>query len=315
MNADDPFSKATSETAGMLYRQVAHLNQRLRSTKPGEGPGVSRMGILGRLAQGGPATASALADHLGLQPQSMTRLLASLQEDRFIQREPDESDRRQSLIRLTDTGRALLVVEVAKRRARLARALASALTPVEQEMLRLAAGLMERVASAMEETSSMSVASPKAAPANFNDSPSAIKPDSHVNIMEPRITSLTLGVADLTRAIRFYRDGLGFPTSVEEGAHIAFFSTRGTRFVLYPLDRLAEYAGVTPPPSGQFSGVLLTHGVRAEADVAAVLALAEKAGGRIVKPAKKVFWSGTAGFFADPDGHIWEVSWSPHGGE
>lgn len=130
--------------------------------------------------------------------------------------------------------------------------------------------------------------------------------------MESRITTVTLGVADLTRSIRFYRDGLGFPTSVEEGAPIAFFRTGGTRLVLYPVDRLAEYIGPVPRPvSGQFGGITLGHSVRKKEEVAEVLALAEKAGGKITRPGCDEFWGGHSGYFADPDGYYWEVAWAP----
>jgi len=130
--------------------------------------------------------------------------------------------------------------------------------------------------------------------------------------MEPRISSITLGVSDLTRAIRFYRDGLGFPTQVEDGAPIAFFTTGGTRLSLYPLDRLAKYVGpdVTGVPN-QFGGIVLAHNVRKKEEVAPVLALAARAGGRIVRPAMDVFWGGYGGIFSDPDGYYWEVAWAP----
>ncbi len=116
--------------------------------------------------------------------------------------------------------------------------------------------------------------------------------------MEPRISALTLGVADLSRSIRFYRDGLGFPTKVKQGAPIAFFNTGGTRLVLYPLDRLAEYvgSGVRPAP-GSFGGFTMGHNVRSKEEVAQVLALAEQAERKVVKPAQDEFWGGYSGTF------------------
>lgn len=130
--------------------------------------------------------------------------------------------------------------------------------------------------------------------------------------MESRISTITLGVSDLTRSIHFYRDGLGFPTTVEKGAPIAFFRTGGTRLVLYPIDRLAEYIGEGVRPCiGQFGGITLGHSVRTKAEVAEVLALAEKAGGRIARPGRDEFWGGHSGYFADPDGYYWEVAWAP----
>jgi catechol 2,3-dioxygenase-like lactoylglutathione lyase family enzyme len=130
--------------------------------------------------------------------------------------------------------------------------------------------------------------------------------------MDPRISVITLGVRDLPRAIRFYRDGLKFPTSAADDASIAFFMTTGTRFALYPLDKLAEDVapGLKLSPGG-FGGVTLGHIVRRREDVAATLAFAEAAGGRIVKPAQDVFWGGHSGYFSDPDGYFWEVAWGP----
>lgn len=130
--------------------------------------------------------------------------------------------------------------------------------------------------------------------------------------MEPRISVLTLGVRDLPRAIRFYRDGLGFPTDAPDDAPIAFFATAGTRFALYPLQALADDIGAgLEPSSGGFGGVTLGHVVRRKEDVALTLALAEEAGGRIVKPAQDTFWGGHSGYFTDLDGYFWEVAWGP----
>jgi uncharacterized protein len=130
--------------------------------------------------------------------------------------------------------------------------------------------------------------------------------------MEPRISVITLGVTNLPRAIRFYRDGLGFPTKAKDDADIAFFSTTGARFALYPLDKLAEdISPSTPHTQSGFSGLTISHNVRSKEQVAQVLAQAESAGGKILKPAQDVFWGGHSGYFADPDGHHWEVAWNP----
>jgi catechol 2,3-dioxygenase-like lactoylglutathione lyase family enzyme len=130
--------------------------------------------------------------------------------------------------------------------------------------------------------------------------------------MEPRISIITLGVADLGRAVHFYRDGLGFPTSYKDGEGIAFFQTGGTRLALYPRQLLAEDIGPDLAP-GQpgFGGITLAHNVRTKAEVAQVLALAERSGATIVKPAQDVFWGGHSGYFRDQDGYHWEVAWGP----
>lgn len=129
--------------------------------------------------------------------------------------------------------------------------------------------------------------------------------------MEPRITVVTLGVGDLDTSISFYRDGLGLPMQDrDEGIDIAYFSLRGLWLALYPRDALAEDATVPADGSG-FSGVTLAHNVSEEAAVERLLEEAEAAGGRIVKPAQDATWGGYSGYFADPDGHLWEVAYSP----
>jgi catechol 2,3-dioxygenase-like lactoylglutathione lyase family enzyme len=130
--------------------------------------------------------------------------------------------------------------------------------------------------------------------------------------MEPRISIITLGVSDLPRSLRFYRDGLGFPTTAKEGDGIAFFVTAGTRLALYPFDKLAEDIAPGVTSSHGFSGITLAHNVRRKEQVADVLALAAKAGGKIVKEAQDVFWGGHSGYFTDPDGYFWEVAWAPN---
>lgn len=134
--------------------------------------------------------------------------------------------------------------------------------------------------------------------------------------MKPRITVLTLGVDDLERAVRFYRDGLGLHTpgivgtQFEHGA-VAFFELQsGLQLALWPRTSLAHDAGlpVTPRSSTDFS---IGHNVASKAEVDEVLAQAAAAGAVIVKPAHETFWGGYAGYFMDPDFHLWEVVWNP----
>ncbi|KTG08302.1 glyoxalase [Haloprofundus marisrubri] len=127
--------------------------------------------------------------------------------------------------------------------------------------------------------------------------------------MDPEITLVTLGVDDLDESIRFYRDGLGFPMrDREDDSDVAFFTLDGTWLSLYPRNLLAEDAKVPDEETG-FSGITLAHNVSERDEVNAVLEEAEAAGGRIVKPAQDVFWGGYSGYFADPDGHLWEVAY------
>ena len=134
--------------------------------------------------------------------------------------------------------------------------------------------------------------------------------------MDPRITIVTLGVDDLDRAVAFYRDGLGLKTEgivgteFEHGA-VAFFALAGgLKLALWPRASLAHDAGlpVGPASTTEFA---LAHNVGSRERVEAVMAEAEAAGAVIVKPAADTFYGGYAGYFQDPDGHLWEVAWNP----
>ena len=129
--------------------------------------------------------------------------------------------------------------------------------------------------------------------------------------MEPRLSLVTLGVADLARAIAFYRDGLGPPLRPESAGDIAFFGLAGVWLALCPRSALAEDALSAPQGSG-FRGFTLAHNLRSEAEVDALLAQACAAGATLVKPAQKTFWGGYSGYFADPDGFLWEIAHNPH---
>lgn len=128
--------------------------------------------------------------------------------------------------------------------------------------------------------------------------------------MEQRLSLITLGVRDLARARAFYLDGLGWTEAPVGGDGVVFIQLGGIALGLWSRDSLAEDARV---PTGEpgFSGVALAYNTRSREEVDAVLALAERAGGRITKPAEEAFWGGYSGYFADPDGHLWEVAWNP----
>jgi catechol 2,3-dioxygenase-like lactoylglutathione lyase family enzyme len=127
--------------------------------------------------------------------------------------------------------------------------------------------------------------------------------------MEPRLTLVTLGVEDVPRARDFYRR-LGFVAAGPGSDSVAFFSAGGVVLALFGRKDLAKDATVSDSRPG-FSGVALAHNVRSEPEVEAVLKEAAAAGGRIVKPAQRAFWGGYSGYFADPDGHLWEVAHNP----
>ena len=135
--------------------------------------------------------------------------------------------------------------------------------------------------------------------------------------MKPRISVLTLGVADLDRALDFYRDGLGLPTEgivgreYEHGA-VAFFDLAGgLKLAIWAEDDLAFDSGLAKAPASPTS-FSIGHNVSRRDEVDEVMGQARGAGADIVKPAADTFYGGYAGYFRDPDGHLWEVVWNPH---
>lgn len=134
--------------------------------------------------------------------------------------------------------------------------------------------------------------------------------------MEARISLITLGVSDLDRSVAFYRDGLGLPTEgiigreFEHGA-VAFFPLGGgLRLALWAQADLAHDTGLAAAPVSP-TGFALAHNVLHRSEVDAVMAAAGRAGAKVVKPAQDTFYGGYAGYFQDPDGHLWEVAWNP----
>ena len=134
--------------------------------------------------------------------------------------------------------------------------------------------------------------------------------------MKPRGTFITLGVDDLPHSVAFYRDGLGLPTPGivgEEFEHsaVAFFEMQpGLKLALFPRQNLARDAGIPQEPQSR-TEFALAHNVAAREEVDAVIQQAKDAGAAIIKPPQDTFWGGYAGYFADPDGHLWEVAWNP----
>lgn len=127
--------------------------------------------------------------------------------------------------------------------------------------------------------------------------------------MEQRVSLITLGVADIDRAASFYT-ALGWrPVDSPDG--VVAFDLIGQTLGLYPKSMLAEELGIRVEDITGFSGITLAHNLRSKEEVALLLARAEAAGGRIVKPAQDVFWGGHHGYFADPDGHVWEIAFNP----
>jgi uncharacterized protein len=126
--------------------------------------------------------------------------------------------------------------------------------------------------------------------------------------MNPHVSVITLGVRDLGRAKQFYREGLGWPIQQEQEDWVCFSLGDGSSaLALYPWDALAEDAGMAPDGNG-FRGVTFAYNVRSEDRVDAVLAEAERAGGASVQPPRRTDWGGYGGYFADPEGYLWEVA-------
>jgi uncharacterized protein len=126
--------------------------------------------------------------------------------------------------------------------------------------------------------------------------------------MEQRLSVVTLGVADLDRSLRFY-EALGWRRA-NANPSVVFFQIPGAVLALFARDELAKDAQVPSEGSG-FGGIALSYNARTREEVDAVLAQAEAAGARILKRAQEVFWGGYSGYFADPDGHPWEIAWNP----
>lgn len=135
--------------------------------------------------------------------------------------------------------------------------------------------------------------------------------------MQPRITVITIGVDDLQASLRFYRDGLGFPTEgvvgreFEHGAVVFIDLQPGLRLALWPRTSIAHDTGLAIGPASP-TEMTLGHNVASRAEVDAAMEKARQAGAVIVKRAHETFWGGYAGYFQDPDSHLWEIVWNPH---
>lgn len=125
-----------------------------------------------------------------------------------------------------------------------------------------------------------------------------------------RLNLITLGVEDIGKSFKFYKDGLGFETSEDsENPAVVFFNNAGTKLALYPLEELSKDINEKEPPArGEFSGITLAYNAKSAKEVDEVMEKAKNAGATIVKSPERVFWGGYSGYFADPDGYYWEVA-------
>lgn len=134
--------------------------------------------------------------------------------------------------------------------------------------------------------------------------------------MKPRITVLTIGVDDLEKSLQFYRDGLGLQTQgiigqeFEHGAVVFFDLQAGLKLALFAREDIALDATIAPTPRSP-TEFTIGHNLNSKAEVDAVMEQVKKAGAKIIKPAQDTFWGGYAGYFQDPDDHLWEIIWNP----
>lgn len=129
--------------------------------------------------------------------------------------------------------------------------------------------------------------------------------------MKAKISLVTLGVTDFDKSFKFYRDGLGFMThNYKEGEDVVFFEMEGSWLSLFPKEKLASDATVSPMGSG-FTGITLAHNVGSREEVDKVFEQAISAGAKPIKKPQEVFWGGYSGYFSDPDGYLWEVAHNP----
>jgi uncharacterized protein len=135
--------------------------------------------------------------------------------------------------------------------------------------------------------------------------------------MKPRVTVITIGVDDLEKSLGFYRDGLGLPTKgiigreFEQGA-VAFFDLQaGVKLAIWPRKSISHDTGIPASPSSP-TEFTLGHNVSSKKEVESVMEQARKAGAIVIKEPHDTFWGGYAGYFQDPDRHLWEIAWNPH---
>ncbi|MCD6389050.1 MAG: VOC family protein [Desulfobulbaceae bacterium] len=127
----------------------------------------------------------------------------------------------------------------------------------------------------------------------------------------PRVTVVTLGVADFRKATKFYEAVLGTPPNTSYDG-VTFIELPGTWISLFPLENLAkDISSEVPVTRSGFSGITLAHNVRSKDDVIAIIKRAKSAGARVMKEPQETFWGGFSGYFADLDGYCWEVAWGP----
>jgi uncharacterized protein len=127
--------------------------------------------------------------------------------------------------------------------------------------------------------------------------------------MEQRLSMITLGVRDMTRARTFYESGLGWRRDAGEG-DVAFYQVGGVILSLFEWDKLAEDAGLPAAGSG-FRGATVAFCTRSKEEVELVIAQADRAGAKVLVSPRDAFWGGYHAYFADPDGHLWEVAYNP----
>jgi len=129
--------------------------------------------------------------------------------------------------------------------------------------------------------------------------------------MKSKISLITLGVSNIEKSLVFYRDGLGFKThNYKVGDGVVFFEMEGSWLSLFPKEKLAADATISSIGSG-FTGISLAHNVKSKEEVNILFKLAKSIGAKPIKKPQTTFWGGYSGYFADPDGYLWEVAYNP----
>ena len=131
-----------------------------------------------------------------------------------------------------------------------------------------------------------------------------------MSVPDAILSLVTLGVSDLAQSIAFY-EALGFRRKAKKAQGVGFFQAGAITFAVWPADELAKDAQAVTTRAPAFRGVALAWNCRSDAEVDAVIERARNAGGTVQKAGQKTFWGGYAGYFADPDGHLWEVAHNP----
>ena len=240
---------------------------------------------------------SRLATQLSLGKVRLGAILGTLERNGLVSRKSEPCDRRIRRVFLTQKAWDVLH-RIDVESERVADLMVEGVTPAERRKL---VGALERIRGNLAPMLSESVPLDSVTDDLDEESEAALT-------VEQRLTVLTLGVDDIARSRHFYEAALGWSATPPSNNEVIFFRLGGVVLMIVERSFLAEDTGV--PLNNNVGSVALTHVVRSRHEVDAVIAQAVKAGGRSLRPAREMFWGGYSGYFADPDGHAWEVAYT-----